>query len=98
MEPAVAVLDTKHGFLVTLEKRGDGAAFEYVGTVAEHDCTFAVAFRVDESGAVTLTQPVEGCPAELADRARLVVRASLKQNASLDLPPPRRITRWRPAK
>lgn len=94
----MGVLDTKHGFLVTLQRLdlGDGA-YGYAGTVAEHDVTHAVQFLVAADGTVAL-DVASPCPAELGERARLVVRASLKQNAGLDLPPPRRITRWRPAK
>jgi hypothetical protein len=97
-ERRVGVLDTKHGFLVTLEKTGDDAAVGYVGTVAENDVSYPVAFSVGQDGAVALVPMEPPCPAELAERARLVVRTTLKQNAGLDLPPPRRITRWRPAK
>lgn len=93
----MGVLDTKHGFLVTLEKHGD-APLRYVGTVAEngaeHPVTFAVA--TDATVSVEATEPP--CPSDLAERARLVVRSTLKQNTTLELPPPRRITRWRPAK
>lgn len=90
----MAVLHTNHGFLVTLEREGERS---YVGTVGEDDQEYPVRFELGEDGAVTVG-PLADCPAELAERARLVVRASLKQNASLELPPPRRITRWRPAK
>ena len=93
----MGVLDTKSGFLLTLERSGDGAAFRYVGTVADDGHEVGVAFAVDAEGGVALSDSPE-CPAALADRARLVVRAALKQNAALELPPPRRITRWRPAK
>lgn len=94
----MGVLDTKHGFLVTLEKTDGGGALGYVGTVSEDDVAYAISFSVADDGTVSVQPGPSPCPAELADRARLVVRASLKQNASLDLPPPRRITRWRPAK
>ena len=94
----VAVLETKHGFLLTLEREGDVLTPTYRGTVAENDREFAVTFAVAADGAVTPGENVGGCPAELLERARLVVRATWKQNAALELPAPRRITRWRPAK
>lgn len=89
----MGVVDTNHGMRVTLEKR-EGDALRYLGTVSEDDARFAIALSVDDELRVTLDE--SDAPAALGERVRLIVRTALKQAQSLELPPPRRITRWRP--
>lgn len=71
------------GFRVALERDGEA----YAGMLETRDATFDV--RVE--GEVVL-----GCPPELEEKVRLLVRAALKHAEHDARPPPARITRWRP--
>lgn len=92
----MGVVDTKHGVRVALEKQETPGETRYVGTLSDDEREFRVAFLVAADGAVSSAGG--DAPAELTERARLIVRSALKQAQSFELPPPRRITRWRPGR
>jgi hypothetical protein len=81
-----------------------GAALHYAGQVLSAAETLDVTALVAEDGSVAVhvgtTEPA-GVAAErqaaLAEKVRLLVRTLVRQAKTDDLPPPRRINRWRDA-
>ncbi len=81
-----------------------GAALQYVGHVLGPAETLEVTAVVAEDGAVAVhlgtTEPAglaAGRQAGLAEKVRLLVRTLVRQAKADELPPPRRINRWRDA-
>ena len=79
-----------------------GAALQYVGSVLSPTETLAITALVAGDGSVTVTvdrsEPDDLAPARraaLVEKVRLLVRTLVRQARSDELPPPRRINRWR---
>jgi hypothetical protein len=84
----------QRGVRIVLERApGREPPWAYIGAaftpVAEHP----LSARVDADGTVHID--ASGAPLELAERARLILRAAFKQAAAASEPPARRIVRWR---
>ncbi len=83
-----------HGLRLRLERAGAGEPLRYEGVASTAQRDFALQITVEASGAVAVTTE-EGAPADLAEKARLIVRAALRHAQAEGLGPPRRIQRWR---
>ena len=91
------------GLRIVLERTDPaGAALQYVGHLLSPAETFQVTARVGEDGSVLVTLAASGpegleAPrqAALAEKVRLLVRTLVRQAKTDELPPPRRINRWR---
>jgi hypothetical protein len=68
--------------------------WRYRGEAVAPDARFAVEATITSAGEVAVEAP--GAPAGLVERARLLLRAAWKHAHADELPPPRRIVRWRP--
>jgi hypothetical protein len=71
-----------------------GPPWRYEGEASTPSDSFRLTAEVAANGAVTVELPPEA-PAGLADKVRLVARAAWKHARDDDVPPPRRIVRWR---
>ena len=70
-----------------------GPPWKYTGDAFTPDARFALTAVVEADGAVAVTGQA---PAEVAEKARLVLRALYKQaRGEEDGAPPRKIVRWR---
>lgn len=72
----------------------EGAAARYVGAVYTPSEKYALDASIDGEGDVTVTSDA---PADVAEKARLLVRTMVRHAESEGRPLPRRILRWRPA-
>jgi hypothetical protein len=71
-----------------------GPPWSYAGAAFTRDTEHRMSARIEADGAVHVE--ATGAPPELAERARLILRAAYKQAKSEgDLAPARRIVRWR---
>lgn len=71
-----------------------GPPWQYRGTAATSDLEIALNATIDAEGEVRVELGGAG-NAELAEKVRLLLRAAFKHSAENDLPPARRIQRWR---
>jgi hypothetical protein len=95
------------GLRIVLERAdapGSTAALHYVGHVLSPAETLEVTAVVAEDGSVAVnlgtTEPTTlavARQAALAEKVRLLVRTLVRQAKTDELPPPRRINRWRDA-
>jgi hypothetical protein len=81
------------GVRLTLDRSfaGGASGLVYEGQIATKEGEFAV--RVDVDGAEVRVATEAG--ADLAEKARLIVRTVLRHAEADAVPPPRRIQRWR---
>ncbi len=89
------------GLRIVLE-REDSGDLRYAGQILSPAETVAVEAQVAADGSVAVTvqraDPVDLDPARraaLVEKVRLLVRTLVRQAASDELSPPRRINRWR---
>jgi hypothetical protein len=71
-----------------------GPPWRYEGEAKTPRATFRLTAEVSAEGTVSVDLP-PGAPPGLADKVRLVARAVWKHAREDDIPPPRRIVRWR---
>jgi hypothetical protein len=90
------------GLRIVLEREDSAGDLRYVGQILSPAETLAVEAQVGADGAVAVTveraEPADldpGRRAALVEKVRLLVRTLVRQAASDDLTPPRRINRWR---
>jgi hypothetical protein len=96
MRPAVPIAGDRpeSGIRIALERPRDGGPpWSYEGHVHAPDASFPASVRVSEDGTVDVT--LEGAPADVAEKVRLLVRTVWRQSKADGEPPARRIVRWR---
>jgi hypothetical protein len=79
------------GLRLTLDRASE-APLVYEGVISTKDADFTAKACVDDSGNVEV---ITDGGADLAEKARLIVRTVLRHAATDGVPPPRRIQRWR---
>lgn len=72
-----------------------GPPWRYDGDVATESQRFRASVVVAADGTVSVDLP-DDAPDGLADKVRLFARTAWKHASEDALPPPRRISRWRP--
>jgi hypothetical protein len=83
------------GVRVVVERsRGEGPPWRYEGEAVTQRARFCLAAVVDADGRVAVELPADA-PADLGDRARLIIRAAYRHTVDAGAAPPRRIARWR---
>jgi hypothetical protein len=86
------------GLRLELERAARGGPpWTYEGFAVTKDARFAVRAVVEADGAVAIDVGAPDAPRDVAERAKLIVRAAYKhaKEGAEDAAPPRRITRWR---
>jgi hypothetical protein len=73
----------------------EGPPWRYEGDATTPGKSFRLTAEVTADGSVSVDLPPEAPPG-LADKVRLLTRAAWKHAREDDVPPPRRIVRWRP--
>jgi hypothetical protein len=83
------------GLRIDVERPRDGGPpWRYEGQAVTPADTFGLVATVEPDGAIGVELDSRA-PAPLAEKARLLLRAAWKHAQDDDLPPPRRIVRWR---
>ena len=72
-----------------------GPPWQYTGHAATPDASFPLEANLGEDGSVEVRLPPEA-PDGLDEKVRLLLRAAFKHAQGEEMPPPRRIVRWRP--
>jgi hypothetical protein len=85
------------GLRIDIERTRDGGPpWSYEGTATTAEASHALRVTVEENGDVAVeTDAPEDVAEDVAEKARLIVRAAYKHARAEDEPPPRRIQRWR---
>jgi hypothetical protein len=82
------------GVRVQVTRSADDPPWDYSGEAVVPDARFPLRVVVSAEGAVAVELPADA-PNGLAERVRLIVRATFRHARDEGGPPPRRIVRWR---
>jgi len=74
--------------------REGGPPWRYEGEAATPTACYRVIADVDAAGDASVELPAQA-PAALVEKVRLILRAAWRHAREDDVPPPRRIVRWR---